>query len=148
MISVGGACPETAVRANNVPQPEPSFAIPPVELMQPVTTLARVLIFASGTTVPAGTLVPGEVPVEVLTNTDASAKAVVSAAASPLAEPTLAGEVINGERADTAATVVTSLITIKVEAVSESQRPSAVIMARAELDVPEARPGFPPVATM
>ena len=147
MISVGGACPESVVRANSVPQIEPSFAIPPGELTQPATTSARVLIFASGTTVPAGTLRPGAVPVEVLTNADASAKAFVSAGASPLAEPNLLGEVINGYRADTAATVLASSITMKVDAVRESHRPSALIMFRAELDVPGARPGLPPEAT-
>jgi hypothetical protein len=136
------------VRVKRVPQTDPSPAIPPEELMQPDTTSARELIFDVGTNVPAGTLRPGADPVEVLAKADADAKAVVRVEASSLPDPTSLGEVINGERADTAVTVVTSLMTINVEGVSESQRPIALIISRAELIVPGARPGFPPEATM
>jgi hypothetical protein len=93
-------------------------------------------------------LTPGEVPVEVLAKADASAKAFASAEASFVADPTALGDVMNGERAETAATVVTSLMTINVEEVIESQRPITLIMSSAELIVPGARPGFPPVATI
>jgi hypothetical protein len=56
-------------------------------------------------------------------------------------------EVIYGARAHTAATVVSSLVTMNVEGVKFPQAPSAVIIDKVGLFVPGASPGLPPVAT-
>ena len=106
------------------------------------------MILATGTIVPAGTLRPGAEPVEGLTNSDASVKTLASDETSALEDPTLAGEVMKGESDETAATVVSSLMTMNPNEDSESHGPSAVIILSAVLFVPGARPGFPPEATI
>ena len=55
-------------------------------------------------------------------------------------------EVMKGASAATAATVVSSLMLMKVEGVSEEQGPSAAMSAMLGFVV--ERPGLPPVATM
>jgi CBS-domain-containing membrane protein len=59
----------------------------------------------------------------------------------------LVGEVIYGESAATAATVVTSLRLMKVLELRELHGPSAAIIWIAVLFVPLTRPGLPPVAS-
>lgn len=139
--------PAGVVRVKSVPQAEPSPEAPPAELMQAATMSARLSILATGTIVPCGTLRPGANPVEGFTNSEARTKALANEDASELDDPILAGEVIKGKSAETAAAVVNSLITMNVDEVNESQRPRLVIMAMAALFVPCERPGLPPVAT-
>ena len=59
-----------------------------------------------------------------------------------------AAEVMNGESAEMAATVVRSSIMMVVVGVSEPQGPRRVMRLSAALLVPGARPGLPPVAVM
>jgi hypothetical protein len=61
---VGAAPPISVVAANNVPQAEPSPTAPPGESTQVAIISASVLIYSTGTVVPAGTFNPGTVPVD------------------------------------------------------------------------------------
>jgi hypothetical protein len=96
-------------------------------------------------------LVPGEAPVEKLANSAARAKPDCREARSELEEPMAENEVIKGATADTPATVVTSLRTMKVLVPRVSQAPRAASRARLgllPLGVPPAVSlGLPPVAT-
>ena len=73
--------------------------------------------------------------------------AFVNDAASPVPDPIALYEFINGASAHTAATVVSSLMLRPVVLVRVQHGPIAPIKASAPLFVPEAMPGFPPVAT-
>jgi len=77
--SVGAAPPEGVESVNSVPQFEPSPAMPPVVFTHDDTMPASELISVLGIASPAGTEVPGDVPVAVLAYCEAS----VNAAASP-----------------------------------------------------------------
>ena len=145
--SVGAAPPGGVESVNSVPQFDPSPAMPPVLFTHADTMSASELISVLGTASPAGTEVPGDVPVAVLANCEASVNAAASAGASDVPDPMLVGAAINGERAATAATVVTSFRTMKVLELSELHDPSAAMRSIAILFVPLARPGFPPVAS-
>jgi hypothetical protein len=112
--------------------------------MHVAITLPRVLIKGVGTARPAGMLEPGDKPVEGFTNAEANANADASEEASLLPEPIEEGELIKGASAETAATLVTSLITRKVPEFSEEHGPNAFI--RAISGLAEGNPGFPPVA--
>jgi hypothetical protein len=115
------------------------------------TMSASELISALGTASPAGTELPGDVPAAVLAYCEASVNAAVSPDASDVPDPmqvaalTQVGEVIYGESAATAATVVTSFRLMEVVGLRELHGPSAAIRSIAVLFVPLARPGFPPV---
>ena len=89
--------------------------------MQLAITLARVLINAVGLVVPTGAVSPGDVPVAEFENWFARVKAEASAVASVADEPTEDIELMNGARAFTAATVVTSLTEINVDEVKAEQ---------------------------
>ena len=148
ITSTGGVPPLGVAAANKVPQTDPSPATPPAEFTQVDRIFASVLRVATGTVAPAGTFNPGEVPVVVFTYSDASINALASAAVSVGPDPMLLYELINGASDHTAATVVSSLIWINVEAVRLPQGPSTAISASAVLFVPAPRPAFPPVAVM
>jgi hypothetical protein len=148
ITSTGGVPPFGVAAANNVPQTDPSPATPPAEFTQVDRISASVLSCATGTVVPAGTFNPGAVPVVVFTYSDASVNALASTAVSVGPDPMLLYELINGASDHTAATVVSSLIWINVEAVRLPQGPSTAISASAVLFVPAPRPAFPPVAVM
>jgi hypothetical protein len=111
------------------------------------TMPASELINVLGTASPAGIEVPGDVPVAVLAYCEARVNAAVSADASDVPDPMAVGEVIYGESAATAATVVTSFRLMKAVELSELHGPSAAIRLIAVLLVPFSRPGFPPVAS-
>lgn len=142
----GAAPPEGVESVNSVPQIDPSPALPPLLFTHADTMSASELISVLGTVSPAGTEVPGDVPVAVLAYCEASVNAAVSPGASDVPDPTPVGEVIYGESAATAATVVISFRLMKVP-LSELHDPSAAIRLIAVLFVPPARPGFPPVAS-
>jgi hypothetical protein len=55
---------------------------------------ASELISVLGTASPAGTAVPGDVPVAVFANCEASVNAAVNAVASDVPDPMLVGEVM------------------------------------------------------
>jgi hypothetical protein len=150
ITSTGGVPPLGVAAANKVPQTDPSPATPPAEFTQVDRIFASVLRVATGTIVPAGTFNPGAVPVVVFTYSDASVNALASAAVSVVPDPMLLYELINGASDHTAATVVSSLIWINVEAVRLPQGPSTAISAIAVLFVPGLSPGFglPPFAVM
>jgi hypothetical protein len=150
ITSTGGVPPLGVAAANKVPQTDPSPATPPAEFTQVDRISASVLSCATGTVVPAGTFNPGAVPVVVFTYSDASVNVLASAAASVVPDPMLLYELINGASDHTAATVVSSLIWINVEAVRLPQGPSTAISAIAVLFVPGLSPGFglPPFAVM
>jgi len=93
-----------------------------------------------------GTPVPGARPVVVLTSWLASVKAAAREGTSAGEEPMAVADVMKGARAETAATVVSSLMLMKVAGVSEEQGPSAAMSAMLGFVV--ERPGLPPVATM
>jgi len=132
------------VSVNKLPQEVESPAVPPVELRQAERISARVLISVVGTVMPEGTFRPGVAPVVGSTNSEASVKAAARAEASVVAEPIAEGELINGARAETAATVVSSLITRDVFELMDEQGPTADIIARFGLLL--VAPGLPPVA--
>jgi hypothetical protein len=114
---------------------------------------ASELISVLGTASPAGTEVPGDVPVAVFAYCEASVNAAVSPGASDVPDPMQVGavkqdgEVIYGESAATAATVVTSFSSMEVVGVSEVHGPSAAIRLIAGLFVALAGAGIPPVAS-
>src|ERR1700760_457099 len=135
MVLVGAAEP-TLVREKSWPQSEPSPAVPPVELMQAERMSARVLSSETGTAKPEGTFEPGAVPVEVFTYSLARVKALASCAVSEDDEPMAVAEVMKGASAATAATVVSSLMLMKVAGVSEEHGPSAAMSAMLGFVVP------------
>ena len=143
-VSVGGVVFAGVVKAKSCPHAVESPAMPPLELIHAAITLPRVLIKDVGTARPAGTSEPGDKPVRGFTNTEADANADASEEASLLPDPIEEGELIKGASAETAATLETSLITTKVPEVNEEHGPNAFI--RAILELPEGKPGFPPVA--
>jgi hypothetical protein len=153
VTSVGAAPPEGVASVNSVPQFDPSPATPPLVFTHDDTMSASVLISVLGTVSPAGTEVPGDVPVAVFANCEASVNAAVSPDASDVPDPMQVGavvqvaEVIYGKSAATAATVVTSFKLMAVVGLSELHGPSAAIRSIAVLLVPLARPGLPPVAS-
>jgi hypothetical protein len=104
----------------------------------------KVMISAVGTVMPGDTLRPGVVPVVELTNSEATVNAVASAEASVVDVPTAEGDVMNGASAETAATVVSSLMETNVPGVREEQGPTTAIINRLGLFRP--MPGSPPVA--
>src|ERR1035438_9213586 len=110
----GAAPPEGVESVNSVPQLDPSPALPPLLFTHAETMPASELISVLGTASPAGTEVPGDVPVAVLAYCEASVNAAVSAGASDVPDPMLVGEVIYGKSAATAATVVTSFRLMKI----------------------------------
>ena len=95
---MAGVRPVGVVSEKRLPQGELSPAVPPAELMQTERMLPMVLICSIGTVVPAGTPVPGDVPVAVLTSCAAWTKAAVRASISPEGAPIAVGEVMNGAR--------------------------------------------------
>src|SRR6185312_153316 len=143
MVLVGAGFEPTVVREKSWPQREPSPATPPAELMQAERMSARVLSSAVGTVSPGGTLVPGAVPVVVLTSWLARVKEAAREGTSAGEEPMAVADVMKGARAETAATVVSSLMLMKVAGVSEEQGPSAAMSAMLGFVV--ERPGLPPV---
>jgi hypothetical protein len=152
VTSAGAAPPEGVESVNSLPQFDPSPATPPVVFTHDEIMPASVLINVLGTASPAG-IEPGEVPVAVFAYSEASVNAAVSPDASDAPDPmqvgadVQAGEVIYGESAATAATVVTSFRSMAVVEVSELHDPRAAIRVIAVLSVPSPRPGLPPVAS-
>ena len=144
MVSVGGAAFVGVVNRNRLPHCVASPETPPVELTQADKILPSVLISATGTAQPDGTLIPGAEPLVGLTSCEARVKAAASAPASLGDEPIAVDEVINGARAETAATVVSSFTQINVLAVNDEHGPSAAIRERFGLLLPT--PGLPLVA--
>ena len=119
MVLVGAAVLGGVVRVKSWPQRVLSPATPPVVLMQAERMSARVLMVVTGACWPAGMLLPGAVPSEGSANWPARPKALTRAATSVLAEPDGAERRhVRSERVETAATVVTSLIWMKVVGVS------------------------------
>ena len=84
----------------------------PAVLMQAETTSASVLISASGTVTPAGTLAPPAEPTAVLASNAALAKAFTRPVGLEPVAPMWAKSDANGARAYAAAMVLTSLITM------------------------------------
>lgn len=145
MVFVGAGLGETVVREKSEPQSEPSPAVPPVELTHAARISASVLSWSLGTVKPVGRFAPGEVPVAVFTSWLASVNADASPAASEIDEPIREIELMYGASAETAAAVVSSLMVMNVEGVSDEHGPSAAISAISGFVV--ERPGLPPVAT-
>ena len=84
----------------------------------------------------------------MLTRLLTSAKALTMAPVLPVGEPMLPPLLMNWASAKVEPTVVTSLMEMTVEELSELHAPSAAIRTRAPLLVPAVRPGLPPVAVM
>jgi len=145
---VGAVPPAGVAAANSAPHGDPSPADPPAEFVHVASTSAKVLISVTGTVVPLGTLRPGTVPLEVSAYASASVKALASAGASEGLDPTAEDELIKGASGQMAATVVSSLITMTVEALRLPQGPSAAIKESEGLLIPAGRPGFPPLPVM
>lgn len=143
-VSVGGVVFAGVLKARSCPHAAESPAVPPVELIHAAITSPRVLINDVGTVRPAGTLELGAKPVRGFTNTEDNAKADASEETSLLPDPIEEGELIKGASAETAATLESSLITIKVPEFNEEHSPNAFI--RAISGLAEGKPGFPPVA--
>jgi hypothetical protein len=130
VVLVGAGPLAGVVRAKRLPHGVESPAVPPPELMQTERISAKLMISAVGTVMPGGTFKPGVVPVVELTNSEATLKAAARSDASVVADPTAEGELMNEARAETAATVVSSLIETKVLGVSEEHGPTTAIMDR------------------
>jgi hypothetical protein len=143
-VSVGAAELPGVDTEKSWPQSEGLADVPPAELMQVEMMSASVLISVDGMVVPAAAPLPGEIPVTGSAYSFANANAEVSAETSEGEEPMAVMELIKGASALVAATVVTSLTEMKVDAVSDEQGPRAVIKAR--LGLLEPMPGFPPTA--
>ena len=129
-VFVGAGPLAGVVRAKRLPHGVESPAVPPPELMQTEMISARLMISAVGTVMPGGTFRPGVVPVVELTNSEPTLKAAARSEASVVADPTAEGELMNEARAETAATVVSSLIETKVLGVREEHGPATAIMDR------------------
>jgi len=147
-VLVGADADDGVAAERRLPHGVESPAAPPAELMQAEIMLASVLICEAGAVAPVGSEGPGTKPVEGSTKEAARVNAAERPAASIEEEPIAEAEVMNGARADTAATVVRSSIMMKVEAESELHEPRAVMRVRAALLVPAERPGLPPVAVI
>lgn len=144
MVLIGAGSLAGVVRANKLPHGVESPAVPPGELMHTEMISAKVIISAEGTVVPRGTSMPGVVPVVELTNSEATVKAVARAETSVVDDPTAEGDLMKGASAETAATVVSSLIETNVSGPREEQGPTTAIIDRLGLLRP--MPGSPPVA--
>ena len=76
------------------------------------------------------------------------AAAASNACASELPEPICATDFAYGARGQIEPTVVTSLTVVKGTLLRLPHGPRVAIRAMEELEEPEDRPGFPPVATI
>ena len=117
--------------------------VEPVELMQAARILASEFTVATGITEFAGSVAPGAAPVESVASRFTSPKAFVMPARLVAGAPIAVEEIMNGASGHTAATVETSLTTMKLELLRLKHEPSAAIMAIAVF-VP--LPALPPVA--
>ena len=117
MVLVGAVEPFGVVRAKRVPHGEPSPGEPPTELMQVARMLAIVSIWATGMVVPVGTLAPGDAPVAVFTNSDASVNALANSVESLVPDPIAAGDVMNGASEYTAPEVYAKCVKLMLNPV-------------------------------
>lgn len=142
MLSAASTVFPGVVDPEAVPLKRDAHEFPP-ETVQDVSTFASVFILAVGTETVDGTDAPGDAPVAVSTRLFAVRNAFVIPRALVQLLPTLPPGDMKGASAQTAATVVTSLMTYELPAPIVPQGPSAVISQRlAFAPVPEVWPPF------
>src|ERR1700734_4185348 len=124
--SVGLVPVEETASAKRLPQAEPSPAVPPpAVLMQEVIMPGRVSSRVVGMDAPAGSVGPPRAPSMVFTSLLTEANALLRPMLLAGLVPMLEGPVINGASAQTEATVVSSLMVIKLTLGRLPQGPSA-----------------------